>query len=178
MAKQNTVVGLKSGTVRLAPYSRAWVRLFKKEAALLTEALGDCVPVDIQHVGSTSVPGLEAKPIIDIALTIHDFRRVSTCIRRLATIGYKYMGEYGLPGRHFFTKGTPTTHHLHVVKDTSEHWRHWLAFRDYLRKHKDTAVAYDKLKRSLARKYRKNRDAYTSAKSAFVEKILSVAESH
>ncbi|MEI6970672.1 MAG: GrpB family protein [bacterium] len=169
--KLDTVVGLERGTVRLVSYSSAWHTLFEREKKTLLVALRGIV-LKIEHIGSTSVPDMEAKPIIDMAAAVPSLAEVPSCIQPLASVGYEYKGEYNLPGRHFFTKGSPHTYYLHVVAIDSDHWSSWLIFRDYLTAHKDVAAEYSQLKRDLARAYQSDRDAYTKAKSEFISRIV------
>jgi GrpB-like predicted nucleotidyltransferase (UPF0157 family) len=168
------MIGLKPGIVKLSPYSRQWrVRFAAEERRLLRQTKpARCT---IEHIGSTAVPGLDAKPIIDIAVQIPSFRRLPLWIRRFESAGYTYKGEYGLPGRHFFLRGTPVTHHLHVVARGSEHWENWLLFRDFLRARPDEVHRYDAFKKELARRYATDRDAYTRAKTPFVTRLLARA---
>lgn len=168
------MVGLKSGTVKLNPYDTAWPRRFRQEAARLRRYLGGA-RCQIEHIGSTAVPGLDAKPIIDIALCIPSFKQLPLWIRRLERAGYEYKGEYGLPGRHFFTRGTPVTQHLHLVQPTSEHWQRWLTFRDYLRANPVEAQRYNAAKQALARKFPEDRNAYTRAKTPIINRLLKRA---
>lgn len=171
--KQDTVVGLKPGTVRLVPYSDEWPGLFTVEAVRLRSALAGILR-DVQHVGSTAVRGLTAKPIIDFAIAVQTLDEdLEPCKKPLEDLGYEYKGEYGLPGRHFFVRGKPTVHHVHVVERGSEHWKNWLAFRDYLRLHEEVSEEYGSLKKELAKKYASDRDAYTAAKTSFIEEIVS-----
>lgn len=174
-AQHDTVVGLERGTVRLVSYSPAWHVLFEREKKTLLIALRGIV-LKIEHIGSTSIPDMEAKPIIDMAATIPSIDIVPKCVQPLAAVGYEYKGEYGLPGRHFFTKGSPHTHYLHVVAQGSDHWTSWVLFRDYVTVHKDVAAEYSQLKRDLAKTYHSNRDAYTKAKSEFISMITERAK--
>ncbi len=175
MPKQSRFLGLPEGRVFLARYRKEWQRLFRSERARLLRALGRRVR-EVEHVGSTSVPGLSAKPVLDLALTVKDISKVERLLKPLEKLGYEYKGEYGLPGRHFFVRGKPVTHHLHFVVVGSEHWRVWLLFRDYLRAHPEEARRYEKFKRDQARKYAKDRAAYTGSKSSFVVNMLRLAE--
>jgi GrpB-like predicted nucleotidyltransferase (UPF0157 family) len=174
-SKLDTVVGLESGTVRLVPYSDEWPGMFTVEAVRLRSALAGILR-DIQHVGSTAVQGLTAKPIIDFAVAVNSLDTdLDRCMKPLEDMDYEYKGEYGLPGRHFFVKGKPTIHHVHVVERDSEHWKNWVAFRDFLRTHQDIREEYGNLKKDLAKKYESDRDAYTAAKSEFIDQILQKA---
>jgi len=171
---EEALLGLPKGQVALADYSPAWPRLFEAERGRLEAALGGAA-MAIEHIGSTAVPGLPAKPIIDIAAAVASLETVGALVAPLERLGYRYLGEYGLPGRHFFEKGAPVTHHVHVVEVAGEHWKVWKLFRDYLRGHPQEAGQYAGFKRELARKYAADRDAYTRSKSEFVGSILKKA---
>ena len=165
------MIGLKSGTVKLSRHSARWDQLYSIEAQRLHHTLAPS-RYSLEHIGSTAVPGLAAKPIIDMALRVPSFKRLAFWIRQLEKAGYLYKGEYGLPGRHFFVLGNPVTHHLHLVATGCEHWDRWLLFRDYLRANPAEAARYNELKRSLAVTYAKNRDAYTKAKTPHIDRML------
>lgn len=176
------IVGLQDGRVRLVPHSPEWARLFdaEKQRLLVTLApyLGSVV-LDIQHVGSTSIPGIPAKPIIDIgvAVTDHDIARVT--IEPLQQLGYVYLGEHEVPGRHFFYLGeadtTGRTHHLHMLEQTNPQWRQQIGFRDYLTAHPATAAAYGALKTDLAAQYAEDRPAYLEGKADFIVQVLRLS---
>jgi len=174
MPDKKNKLGLEQGTVRLVRYSSAWRILFDKERANLSGAAGDLF-LAIEHIGSTAIPDMEAKPIIDIAATIRTLDDVEKCVKALSSAGYEYKGEYGLPDRHFFVKGNPHTHYLHVVQEKSDHWRAWLTFRDYLRRNKQAFDEYAALKRDLAIRHSSDRTAYTKAKTEFIAAILKRA---
>lgn len=166
-----TSLGLPAGTVKLARYADGWRRKFQAEARRLAARLAPR-RYRIEHIGSTSVPGLDAKPIIDIAVRIPSFRTLDAWIDLLIRAGYEYKGEYGLPGRHFFTRGAPVTQHLHLVTHGATHWEDWLLFRDFLRVNHDAAEQYNRTKRELARRFSRDRAAYTRAKSPLVRKLM------
>jgi GrpB-like predicted nucleotidyltransferase (UPF0157 family) len=168
------MIGLQTGIVKLCAYSRQWEIRFAAEHRRLARYLG-ATRRRIAHIGSTAIPGLDAKPIIDIAVMIPSFRQLAVWIRRFEKAGYTYKGEYGLPGRHFFTRGSPVTHHLHLVAKGSLHWDNWILFRDYLRAHPAEAQRYREFKRQLAKRFVHDRDAYTRAKTPFVVRILAKA---
>ena len=169
------MLGLPSGKVTLVDYCSEWPRLFEKERAALSSALGECV-LEIEHIGSTSIPGLPAKPILDIAIAVEKLAVVENFVAPLAALGYTYKGEYGLPGRLFFAKGSPVTHHVHAVERTSEHWCVWRLFRDYLRTHVDECARYAAVKLELAERHAADRDAYTRSKSEYVTSIVKKAQ--
>ena len=170
------MLGLDRKSIELVPHRAEWKTLFEAEANLLREAVGNYA-VAIEHIGSTSVSGLEAKPIIDILVGVRKLDDAQKSIAPLACIGYEYRGEQGINGRFYFRKGTGevSTHHLNVVEMTGDFWRSHLLFRDYLRQHADAAQSYGKLKRELALKHQGNRPAYTEAKADFIERLLEKA---
>jgi GrpB-like predicted nucleotidyltransferase (UPF0157 family) len=156
------------------PHAELWHQLFAEEETQLRHAIGEQV-VAIEHVGSTAVCGLSAKPIIDIAVAVREIADAGKCVTQLEGIGYESRGELGIPGRQYFTKGDPRTHHLHMVELNSELWRSHLLFRDYLRQRPEAAKEYENLKTELARKHAENREAYTEGKAAFIEGVLKAA---
>ncbi|HEY8240527.1 MAG TPA: GrpB family protein [Kiritimatiellia bacterium] len=170
-----TITGLDDGAVRLTSYSPRWPGAYTREVTSLRGALGAWV-ADVQHIGSTAVPGLEAKPIIDIALATIDLSGVKDRIPALQELGYDYRGEYGLPGREFFTRGKPVKIHLHIVQKDGKHWRAWMLFRDYLREHARARESYAGFKRMLALQHSGKREAYTAAKKPFIDRMLKDAE--
>ncbi|WP_244626610.1 GrpB family protein [Bradyrhizobium ivorense] len=167
------------GAIIVADYDSAWPRMFEQERAKLEEVLGALV-VGIEHVGSTAVPGLAAKPIIDLALGVNDLNEAEgRCIAALPALGYSYMPEYRswLPDELFFRKGAagPWTHHVHVMEPSAPAWQRRLLFRDYLRAHPDAVEAYVDLKRTLATTFKDDIAAYRNGKDAFVQDILTKA---
>jgi GrpB-like predicted nucleotidyltransferase (UPF0157 family) len=170
------MIGLQRGTVKLVPHSPEWKSLFAEEERVLRASIGTFV-MDIQHVGSTAVPGLEAKPIIDIAVAVQRLEDVEKCIEPLECLGYEYRADEGHPRRFVFAKGDPSrrTHYVHMVEWNSDSWKRLLRFRDYLCQHKEAAREYANLKRELARKSQGNRDLYTPGKAEFIESVLTRA---
>ena len=161
--------------VVITEYDSRWPAAYEREKALICQALGDLI-LDIQHVGSTAVPGLVAKPVIDILVAVAHFEAVEGYARRLSPLGYQHISHPDDAVRLFFRKGTPRTHHLHIVEyGTAEHRRH-LLFRDYLRLHGDTARAYARLKWELASRFAANRPMYTESKTDFVHSVVAMAE--
>jgi GrpB-like predicted nucleotidyltransferase (UPF0157 family)/ribosomal protein S18 acetylase RimI-like enzyme len=160
---------LEEEPIRIAPYDPAWPARFERERLALEEAIGDWVTGGIHHVGSTAVPGLEAKPIIDILAGIEDLDAAKPSFGALAELGYLY-APYREEEMHWFCKPHPVrrTHHLHLVPVDSERFADVLAFRDFLRANPDAAKNYATLKRSLATRFRNDRDAYTKAKGDFI----------
>jgi GrpB-like predicted nucleotidyltransferase (UPF0157 family) len=158
-------------TVVLVQYDEAWPSLFVEERVRIEGALGSWVK-GIEHVGSTAVPGLAAKPILDIMVGVGNLRDAERYIRPLEELCYEYRGEAGVPGRLFFRKGNPRTHHLHVTDIGSQFWERHLVFRDYLRAHPETAREYARLKHFLADRFRGERAAYTEAKTGFISEVI------
>jgi len=133
--------------------------------------------VTIQHIGSTSIPGLCAKPVIDIAAAVEELRHGEQCVKPLAEVGYEYKGDAGLPGRHFFAKGSKDhrTHYLHVEELNGTNWLNHILFRDYLWKQPADVSKYADLKADLAGKYSDDRVAYAAGKDAYIEAIIGAA---
>jgi GrpB-like predicted nucleotidyltransferase (UPF0157 family) len=150
--------------------------MFAQEEARLRAALGGTVAA-VEHVGSTAICGISAKPVIDIAAAVLEIADAARWVAPLEGLGYEYRGEHGLPGRHYFTRGEPRTHHLHVVELGGKFWRDHLLFRDHLRRHPHVAKEYEDLKKRLAGEYPENRGAYTDGKAAFIRGVLEAANS-
>jgi len=170
------MIGLEKGFVRLVPYTAEWQRIFEDEKALLQSAIGQYV-LDIQHVGSTAIPGMAAKPIIDIAIVVTSFEEAKALIQPVEQLGYEYRGEFGIPRRHYFVKGDPRTHHIHMNEIDSRDWENQVLFRDYLIQHPPSAEEYAALKVKLAQRYPTDREAYLEGKAPFIERVLRAARS-
>lgn len=167
-----TSIGLKRGTVQLLPYDSAWADEYKEEEIRLRGIFGDSL-VDIQHVGSTSIPGMVAKPLIDIAVAVRSLEVVDQFIPALVAAGYEHMPERITPNRAFFPKGPreARTHHLSIVVAGGKEWNGYVGFRDYLRTHPAAVKEYNDLKTVLAKKFANDRYAYTAAKESFITSI-------
>ncbi|GFN33983.1 GrpB family protein [Paenibacillus xylaniclasticus] len=163
--------------VTIVEYDEAWAMEYQQEARKVMELLGNKA-MDIEHIGSTSVLGLGAKPIIDFMLGVHHLSDADEFIEPLATIGYEYVGHKEFPNRRFFRKGEwrAGTHHLHIYKYKSDEWNKHILFRDYLRAHSDVREQYHQLKKSLAERYRYDRAAYTNAKHPFITGVIERAK--
>ena len=159
--------------VEIADYDPAWPAAFERERDLIADALAD-LALAIEHVGSTAVPGLGAKPIIDITVGVHRLGEGEKCVRPMESLGYEHRGEAGIPGRLYFSKPTtrPRTHQLHIVEYGGDFWQRHILFRDYLREHPEAAREYCELKVRLAARFGDDRIAYTEAKSEFIESAL------
>ena len=165
------------GPVIIVDYDPRWPVVFEELRAPVVAALGDLVVI-VEHVGSTAVPGLAAKPIIDMDVVVPSVADIPEAIGRLAILGYVHRGDLGITGREAFTSpaGKPR-HHLYVCALDSEELRRHRSFRDYLLTHPDEARAYEALKRAAARRFAEDRAAYNEAKTWFVEAVLQRASS-
>jgi GrpB-like predicted nucleotidyltransferase (UPF0157 family) len=159
--------------IRLASPDRSWSTRFEQERAALEAAIGPWVFSGIHHIGSTAVPGLEAKPIIDILVGVRDLETARACFQPLADLDYLY-APYLSSVMHWFCKPDPArrTHHLHLIPADSQRYRNELAFRDLLRADSRVAGSYAVLKRELAECHRHDREAYSEAKGAFIRAAL------
>lgn len=162
--------GLHPGELRLVPVGPEWRQRFSAERDRLSDALGTAA-IDIQHVGSTAVPGILAKPILDIAVALHSFENGHQLVPLLVALGYDYRGEYGIPRRHYFVCGAPRrTHHLHMLEQTSADWERHIRFRDLLLSSPAMASKYSELKRVNVSESSGNRDLYQALKSSFISR--------
>jgi GrpB-like predicted nucleotidyltransferase (UPF0157 family) len=171
------MLGLKSGTVRIEKYNPEWKNKFEKEQIRLESALKE-YNVNIQHVGSTSIIGCSAKPIIDIAIGVESLEYGEKLIAVLEKIGYIYDGDGKIPGRHFFKKGNGElrTHYIHLEPINGELWSNHILYRDYLNNHFELVKEYSNLKESLESEFADNRDGYARKKDPFIENILGKAK--
>jgi GrpB-like predicted nucleotidyltransferase (UPF0157 family) len=170
-------LGLESGRVRVAAYDERWPALFGAESTRLQAALAAAgLDVALEHMGSTAVPGLAAKPIIDIlgGLRVEGDRMAA--IAALVAAGYVHRGEQGIPGRDFFRRGDPRRYHLHLTVIDSAFWNDHRAFRDWLRAHPEVAAEYARLKVELATRHPGDRESYTDGKTEFVRRVLDEAK--
>ena len=151
----------------IVDYSLAWPLEFERLRDRAAAAVGD-IAIAIEHVGSTAVPGLAAKPVIDLVIVVEP-GDVEAAVDRLTAIGYIHQGNLGVEGREAFgvPEGEPR-HHLYVSPTDSQELRAQLAFRNRLRADPALATEYEALKRELARRFRDDRESYTDAKTAFV----------
>lgn len=160
--------------IRIVPYDQTWPARFEEERVKLEEAIGRWIVGGIHHVGSTAVSGLDAKPIIDILVGVEDLESSRACFDLLAGLGYLY-APYRSEEMHWFCKPDPShrTYHLHLVPVGSPRYEEELAFRDRLRADPTFADEYADLKRSLASRFRDDREAYTDAKAEFIHRTLN-----
>jgi GrpB-like predicted nucleotidyltransferase (UPF0157 family) len=167
---------VSSSPVIIVPYNLHWPQQFEEEKARLLADIGDYV-VSIEHIGSTAVPGLAAKPVIDILIGVRSLQDATLFIPPLEARGYEYVPDYEdeMPFRRYLHRkiNREHTHHLHMVEPSTRFYKVQMAFRDFLRAHPKTRDAYADLKLELAKKYRNNREAYTDSKGNFIRGILA-----
>lgn len=162
--------------VVVTDYNPEWPKAFEREADVLRSVFGDLL-VAVHHIGSTAVPGLKAKPVIDIMPIVTRIASVDAFTEPMQKLGYEALGEYGIPGRRYFRKGGDLrTHNVHVFERTNalEIERH-LAVRDYLRQHPDAAARYGELKAELAKPGNSDIEAYMDGKHDFVQSLQHAA---
>lgn len=170
VVSEGPVLGLEKGSVRLVPHTERWAELYREEEAGLRAAL-EGVLMDIQHFGSTAIPGIRAKPILDMLAGVRSLDDVLERRPQLQALGYEYVPGAGVPGHHVFGKARPRTHLLHVVEYEGLSWRENLRFRDRLRADPALAAEYEDLKLRLAQAYPGDRARYTAEKGAFIQRI-------
>ncbi len=168
---ESSLIGLSNEKISLMPQTELWKKEFSKEKNKLKRRLDDA---EIEHVGSTAIPWVPAKPIIDIAISVEDPKKA---VEKVEECGYEYMGEKGVEDRYYFVKGTDEnrTHHIHLFEDGHQKYKDHILFRNHLIDNRDLAERYGKLKLQLWRKYRGERRKYTEAKSDFIKSILDQA---
>jgi len=164
---------MKDAPVEIMPYSSEWPTLFATESALLLVQLSPWLAGEIQHIGSTAVPGLSAKPVIDIMAPVHSISQAAPAVEALRCLNYCYF-PYKPAEMLWFCKPSPAhrTHHLHLVPTSSTLWAQRLAFRDALRREPALRAEYEQLKVSLSVKHVHDREAYTDAKTPFIQSVL------
>lgn len=169
------MVGLERGIVKLEPSKKEWTELYKEEVQRLKDIANNWFR-DFEHIGSTAIGGIPAKPILDILAVIEDLGEAKNLIPILEEHGYEYRpGD--VEGRLFFAKGPRTnrTIYLSITERGSDFYEEKIAFRDYLRKHPEAAEQYTSLKKRLAEEHPKNREKYTALKEDFIQNILDRA---
>jgi GrpB-like predicted nucleotidyltransferase (UPF0157 family)/predicted kinase len=157
--------------VALVPYDPAWPQMFEEEKKFIEAALGDRV-TEIHHIGSTAIPGLAAKPVIDIMLVVRGLNEAVDCIGPLSDLGYAFIDYPQNTDRRFFRKGVPRTHHAHIVAQGNAELAHHLAFRAALRADPQLRDEYAALKYQLAERHRNDRAQYSDSKTKFVRRVL------
>ncbi|MEO1619836.1 MAG: GrpB family protein [Cyanobacteria bacterium J06632_3] len=170
-------------TVEVVPHRPEWRDAFEAESKRIAEALGDNV-VEIHHIGSTAIPRIYAKPIIDLLVEVKDIAKVDAQNSAMQVIGYDTKGEYGIPQRRYFQKSKSDkrgsdknsaaesrTHHVHIFEVGSNQVARHLTFRDYMIAHPEEAQRYSDLKRRLAKEHSTNRAKYIDGKDGFIKAI-------
>jgi GrpB-like predicted nucleotidyltransferase (UPF0157 family) len=166
--------------VIIVDYDPRWPRFFDEEKTNILRVIGPMV-LAIEHIGSTAVPGLAAKPIIDMLVRVRHLSDATWCIQPLKTLGYEYVPQ-PIADRRYFRKGNVqgteqgSTHHLHMVEAGSDAWEHPVLFRDYLRDHLEEARRYAELKKELVARFSSDRENYTNAKTDYVQEIVNRAK--
>ncbi len=162
--------------VRVVPHDPSWAAAFEAEAAALRSVLGD-EALAVHHIGSTAIPDISAKPIVDLLVEVRRIEAVDALYGAIAERGYEAWGEYGLPGRRYFTKdrGDRRICNAHVYQKDNPGVERHLAFRDYMISHPETASAYAQLKEDLAQKFPADIEAYMDGKDPFIKQIESEA---
>jgi GrpB-like predicted nucleotidyltransferase (UPF0157 family) len=159
--------------VEVVPHDPRWRDAFEAEAKRVAAALGENV-VALHHVGSTAIPNIYAKPVLDLLVEVGDIARVDARSPAMESLGYEVMGKYGIPGRRYFRKDNREgirTHHVHVFEAGSAEVVRHLAFRDYMIAHPGEAQRYSELKRKLAKEHPQNIDRYMDGKDAFIKEM-------
>ena len=170
-------IGMKRGTVYLEPHQSGWERAAEETILTLKSILGS-IAADIQHIGSTSIKTISAKPIIDIAVAVNDFDGILSMREELRQNGIIYRFEES-PGQLLFVMGDfakdTRSHHIHVVLYGSDEWNNYINFRDYLNTHIAAAKEYESVKLRLAKQYPDDRIAYTDGKQEVIDRLLEEA---
>ena len=168
------MIGLKRYTVRVVEHQPGWAALAAEACADIRQAAGDLI-ADIQHVGSTAVPQLPAKSILDLAAAVVTLDAIPALVPKLTGIGYIDRGDGGDHGDYLFVKESSPdirTIHLHVVEHNGAQWHNYLRFRDLLRCNRGVREQYAELKRDLGKRFADDRKSYTAAKDDFIRRIL------
>lgn len=165
--------GLLPGKVFLIDSQPEWAALFAEEATRIGAALGARVAA-IEHYGSTSIPGIKAKPVIDLLIGMPRLDDALGCQAEMEALGYDFAPYAGVPGHHVFGKERARTHLAHFVEHGGEAWTNCLAFRDRLRADPERARAYERLKLELAAKFPEDRASYSAAKTVFVAETIAL----
>ncbi len=160
--------------VRLTAYTAKWKLMFEQEVQLLRTIFGDEI-ISFEHFGSTAIPGMKAKPVIDMMGIVNDIEKVDTYNEQMKSLGYEVVGDWGIEGRRLFRKGGDNrTHHIHFYQFDNPQIERHIVFREYLLAHSDEANRYSQFKEELTNKYYLTRD-YSPAKKAFVSKMENKA---
>lgn len=159
--------------VKVVPHNPNWRNEFETEAERIAAAFGETL-VAVHHIGSTSIHGIYAKPVIDMLVEVRDISEVDARNPAMGLLGYEVMGEFGIPGRRYFRKDNQAeirTHQIHTFEAGSPQIKRHLAFRDFMNAHPQEAQKYSELKRNLAAEHSQNMDAYMDGKDDFIKEI-------
>lgn len=173
----NSDIGLEKGIVRLENHNPFWRSLFEKESKILLDTFPDIIQ-EISHGGSTAIPNIPAKPIIDMFAVVSNLEDTKLLRQELESLGYVYRGEEGVSERILFTKeiGEKQTYHLQFVEKTSNEWKNHLLLKNYYLRHPDVAELYALLKQKLAEQFSDDRQAYSNGKYDFIQSIIAKAK--
>ncbi|WP_252503864.1 GrpB family protein [Sporosarcina sp. Marseille-Q4943] len=156
--------------IRLSAYNEKWVQMFNDEALFLRGIFGEEI-IKVEHFGSTAVPGMKAKPVIDMMCLVKDIKKIDSFNEQMDSLGYDVAGEWGIEGRRLFRKGGENrTHHIHVYQHDNSHIHRHLVLRDYLRAHPDEVARYTYIKQELAQRY-DDTVLYSKEKKPFVKEL-------
>jgi GrpB-like predicted nucleotidyltransferase (UPF0157 family) len=164
--------GVPHRKVVLVPHNASWAHMYAAERDSILSKCNDMI-LAIEHVGSTSIPGIHAKPIIDLAVGVRELSDADKMEPGMIALGYDYPRDVGIPDQYVFGKGNPRKYIVHVQVFGSQHWQDYLAFRDTLKSNKGLAAAYEKLKLDLAKRFPDDRATYTDHKAVFVAQVLA-----
>ena len=171
------MTGLKRGTVMLAPHQEEWTRNAERTIQVLNRLL-EPAAVDIQHIGSTAIPSIHAKPIIDLVVGVRNLDDILSYIELLKQHDIVFRGE-DVAGQLLFVMGDfekdTRTHHIHVVRWNEAEWNNYINFRDYLNRFPDKAIEYDACKKELAAQFADDRGSYTTGKQKLIDRLLNEA---
>ena len=157
--------------LEVVSYNSNWKGMYKEESEKIKNILSDII-IDIHHIGSTAIPGIKAKPVIDMLVEVKDIEAVDQYNNKMEEFGYEVMGEYGIPKRRFFRKGgNKRTHHIHIFQTGNEEIERHINFKEYLIAHPDKGREYSKLKVELKNKYSYDIESYTQGKNDFIKEI-------
>ena len=159
--------------IYMVPHDPNWRQEFEREAAQITAVLGGGV-ITVHHIGSTAIPGIYAKPVLDMLLVVHDHAALDEKQAQMEALGYEARGEFGIPGRRYFRRNNALgdrTHQVHAFEQGSPQIDRHLAFRDYMIAHPEAAQKYSGLKRELAAKHPNDMEAYMDGKDEFIQEI-------
>lgn len=160
--------------IHMVPHNPRWRQEFENETKQITDALGEGNFVTVHHIGSTAIPNIYAKPVIDILLVVHGHADLDAKQTAMEALGYEAFGEFGIPTRRYFRKDNAhgdRTHQVHAFEAGSPQITRHLTFRDYMITHPDAAQAYSDLKRELAAQHPNDTEAYMDGKHEFIQEI-------